>query len=119
MDWKDQLAALAGGMEPGPDCAGNENDAATAPQEEAPKGASYLAAKRKGDHIQVVKEKKGRNGKVATIAVGFSGPDEAVAELASVLKRRLGVGGSARGGEILIQGDLQDKVRALLKELLG
>lgn len=71
-----------------------------------------LAAK---DRLRVVIEKKGRKGKVATIVEGFTVSDEEVAEVAAMLKKKLGVGGSSRGGEILIQGDLADKVRALLR----
>ena len=52
-------------------------------------------------------ERKGRGGKEATIITGFdSMNDEEVSEVARTLKQRLGTGGSARGGEILIQGCL-------------
>ena len=66
--------------------------------------------------LNVQIERKGRAGKVATIVSGFTVDDDAVADIASSLKRTLGTGGSARGGEILIQGDrATDVVNALVK----
>ena len=62
-------------------------------------------------------ERKGRGGKTATIVAGFTVSDEAVAEIANQLKRRLGTGGSARGGEILIQGDRADAVVKALTDM--
>lgn len=67
--------------------------------------------------MDVVLEKKGRAGKQATIICGFQGSDEELLELASVLKRKLATGGSARGGEILIQGDRRKEVVDLLKSM--
>ncbi len=67
--------------------------------------------------LDVVVERKGRGGKTATIVAGFTVSDEAVAEIASQLKRRLGTGGSARGGEILIQGDRADAVVKALTDM--
>ncbi len=67
--------------------------------------------------MDVVLEKKGRAGKQATIICGFQGSDEALLELASTLKRKLATGGSARGGEILIQGDRRKEVVEILKSL--
>ena len=55
-------------------------------------------------------ERKGRAGKQATIITGFTCDDEALKQVASKLKSSLGVGGSARGGEILIQGDFRARV---------
>ena len=60
-------------------------------------------------------ERKGRGGKTATIISGFTMDDSEVAEIASRLKSRLGTGGSARGGEILIQGDRREDVAAWLR----
>lgn len=60
--------------------------------------------------LDIVLEKKGRAGKQATIVTGFTCDDEALKQVASTLKRSLGVGGSARGGEILIQGDFRQRV---------
>lgn len=67
--------------------------------------------------MDVVLEKKGRAGKQATIICGFQGSDDDLLELASTLKRKLATGGSARGGEILIQGDRRKEAVEILKSL--
>ncbi len=67
--------------------------------------------------LHVVTERKGRKGKTATIVEGFTCPDNVVDDVARKIKNRLGTGGSSRGGEILIQGDVADKVRNILVEL--
>lgn len=64
--------------------------------------------------IDIILEKKGRAGKQATILSGFDGSDDELQNLASDLKRKLGTGGSARGGEILIQGDRRKEVLDIL-----
>lgn len=64
--------------------------------------------------LDIILEKKGRGGKIATIVTGFLMDDNEVEQLASKMKSTLGTGGSARGGEILIQGD---KREAILKYL--
>lgn len=66
--------------------------------------------------LVVSMERKGRGGKTATIISGFTWPDNRIAELASTLKSRLGTGGAARGGEILIQGDRRADVASLLRK---
>ncbi|MDE7092822.1 MAG: translation initiation factor [Muribaculaceae bacterium] len=68
--------------------------------------------------LDIILEKKGRGGKTATIIVGFdeTETEEDIASLAGVLKKKLGTGGSARGGEILIQGDRRDDVLKLLEK---
>ena len=60
--------------------------------------------------LDIVLERKGRAGKQATIIVGFVCGDDDLKQVASSLKSSLGVGGSARGGEILIQGDFRQRV---------
>lgn len=67
--------------------------------------------------LDIVLEKKGRAGKMATIVTGFIIDDEEVSAIAAKLKSRLGTGGSARGGEILIQGDRRNDVLKLLSEM--
>lgn len=103
MDWKEMLGQLRAdpSLPPGEE---------TAPEPEGP------AEKRPGT-LRVIVDKKGRKGKVATIVEGFEEDDDRVAEVAARLKKRLGVGGSSRGGEILIQGACADRVCELLREM--
>ena len=67
--------------------------------------------------VHVFIEKKGRSGKTATIIEGFLCDDDELKEIAKCLKTKIGAGGSARGGEILLQGDRKERVKALLKDM--
>ncbi len=62
-------------------------------------------------------DRRHRAGKQVTLVEGFVGTSADLAALAKTLKTRCGVGGSAKDGEITIQGDLRDKVTALLREM--
>lgn len=66
--------------------------------------------------LRVQIEKKGRGGKTVTIVRGFVGKDNDLKSLARLLKNRCGVGGSTKDGEILIQGELKEKVLGILRE---
>ncbi|MBO4263840.1 MAG: translation initiation factor [Bacteroidales bacterium] len=59
-------------------------------------------------------DRRQRAGKQVTLVEGFVGPADDLAELAKALKTKCGVGGTAKDGEITVQGDLRDKVTALL-----
>ncbi len=99
-DWRDSLRSLL------PDDHTPEETQAPAP-----------TPSKETARLDVIVERKGRGGKVATIISGFTVDDDQVAEIASQLKRKLGTGGSARGGEILIQGDRAEAVVAALTAL--
>lgn len=83
-------------------------------QTEQPKGDALTQQGKQ--MVNVLLDKKGRNGKKVTLVTDLLCDDDALKQLAADLKRHCGVGGSARGGEILIQGDLRDKVVQWLKD---
>ena len=101
MDWKDSLNALRSSL----------------PEGEEPVEESGKVSTQKLPVLEIVLERKGRGGKTATIIAGFTCGDDELASIAATLKSKLGTGGSARGSEILIQGDRRSDVRRVLATL--
>ncbi len=64
--------------------------------------------------LRVWLDRKQRGGKVATIVKGFVGSDDDLKELGRMLKTKCGVGGAAKDGEIIVQGDHRDRVVEIL-----
>ena len=102
-DWKNKLGNL---IADNPDLQLSETEASL-PEEKIFRKQSFY----------VELDKKGRNGKQATLISGFEGTDEELKKLAAELKKVCGVGGSTRDSEILIQGDQREKITSLLTNM--
>lgn len=67
--------------------------------------------------LKIAYEKKGRGGKQVTVVYNFVGKAADLEDLARQLKTKLGIGGSVKEGEILMQGDVRTKLADLLRAL--
>lgn len=104
MDWKELLAQKV-------------NDGVLEREDFTPDDDNPNDSMIDGGLLHVSVDRKGRKGKTVTIVDGFTCIDERLQGIAAAIKSRLGTGGSARGGEILIQGDAGDKVRKILLDM--
>lgn len=101
-DWKDRLGVM---YSTNPDFQynmGNEEEEETLPKEKQP--------------LRLVLDKRNRGGKMVTLISGFRGTAADLETLGKFLKTKCGVGGSAKNGEIIIQGDHRRKVLELLQK---
>lgn len=65
-------------------------------------------------NLRVWLDRNHRGGKTVTLVRGFVGSEDDLKELAKELKSRCGVGGSAKDGEIIIQGAHRERVYEIL-----
>ena len=63
-------------------------------------------------NLRVTLDSKQRKGKTVTLVQGFTGTEEDLKELAKLLKNKCGV----KDGEIIIQGEVKEKVLTILRD---
>lgn len=101
-DWKERLGVM---YSTNPDFqyhTGEEEQKETLPKEK--------------QQLRISLDKKNRGGKMVTLITGFRGTTGDLEALGKMLKTKCGVGGSAKDGEIIIQGDHRQKVGQILQK---
>ncbi|MEE4277836.1 MAG: translation initiation factor Sui1 [Halieaceae bacterium] len=66
--------------------------------------------------VRIRRETKGRGGKAVTIVTGLALADTELKAMAKTLKQRCGVGGAVKEGNIEIQGEQRETIRAYLEK---
>lgn len=101
-DWKERLGVM---YSTNPDYqynTGDEEEAETVPKEK--------------QLLRISLDKRNRGGKAVTLVTGFRGTADDLITLGKFLKLKCGVGGSAKDGEIIVQGDMRQKVLDILQK---
>lgn len=101
-DWKERLGVM---YSTNPDFqyeTDDEVEADTLPKDKQP--------------LRITLDKRNRGGKTVTLITGFVGTADDLTVLGKLLKTKCGVGGSAKDGEIIIQGDMRTKVADILEK---
>lgn len=101
-DWKDRLGVM---YSTNPDFQYNTDEEVE--QDTLPKEKQLL---------RISLDKRNRGGKAVTLVTGFRGTADDLTALGKLLKVKCGVGGSAKDGEIIVQGDLRPKVLEVLQK---
>ena len=68
-------------------------------------------------HLEAHFSNKGRAGKTVTLIKGFEGEVQDLKALAKTLKNAIGVGGTVKDGEIIIQGNYREQLIKLLSDM--
>ncbi|GAA0658874.1 hypothetical protein GCM10009426_05910 [Rheinheimera tangshanensis] len=82
-----------------------------------PKPQKVVAQSFSDGHARLRRETKGRNGKAVITISGLAESTETLAEIAALLKKKCGCGGSVKDGVIEIQGDQRELVQQELTKL--
>ncbi len=101
-DWKDRLNVVY-----------STNPDYKYEKEEAEEQETLLKEKQL---LRISLDKRNRKVKAVTLITGFIGTIEDLESLGKLLKVKCGVGGSAKDGEIIIQGDFRNKILELLQK---
>lgn len=80
-------------------------------------GEEEVTLPKEDQELRVRIERKGRKGKTVTLITGFVGQTADLEELGKELKAKCGIGGSVKDGEVILQGELVERVVALLREM--
>lgn len=103
-DWKDRLNVV---YSTNPDFNYDKESAEEEPE--------TLAAGKQTLKVSI--DRKKRKGKSVTLVEGFVGTTDDLNEIAKTLKTKCGVGGTAKDGEIIVQGEFKQKVADILGTL--
>ena len=80
-------------------------------------GEEEVTLPKEDQELKVRIERKGRKGKTVTLISGFVGQTADLEELGKELKAKCGIGGSVKEGEVILQGEMVERVVALLREM--
>lgn len=83
-------------------------------REEDPTEEKTLPAEKQ--RLRITLDRRNRKGKAVTLIAGFEGTAADLEKLEKLLKTKCGVGGSAKDGEIIVQGDHRQKVLEILQK---